>query len=263
MYTNGLEQSCRTSLALFGLLLVGGCANFAVHPPTPARQIDFSGLKHSLAGERFYVIVFGSESTPRIPRLTHSWAAFIRVAEQGNGRQTIIDCHTISWMPATLQIHPWRFSVEEGTNLGLHESLQWALATNQAIAQFGPCECRPELYYRSIVQKEFLQSQMGYQAIDTVGEAGRTGRGCNCIHAITDMDPVYTRARYRLIRFGIAASRFVANELARRDMLINPGQAHDWLNERLRLESYPMIRRRISLRGMEERLLLNETEHGT
>ena len=80
--------------------------------------------------------------------------------------------------------------------------------------------------------------------IDTVGESARTGLGCDCIHVISDMDPVYSRRRYRLIRFGMAASRFIAGELGRRDMLIDPDHTHDWLNRRLGLDAYPITHRR-------------------
>jgi hypothetical protein len=147
-------------------------------------------------------------------------------------------------MPATLDVHAWSFWIEPGVNLDLHETLRYALDTGKRVVQWGPHECRPELYYRAVVQKEFLEGGgMGYQCIDTVGEAGRTGRGCDCIHGVTDVDPDYTRSRYRLIRFGIAASRFIAHELARRDMLINPGQSHDWLNRRLGLDAYPIRHR--------------------
>lgn len=227
--------------ALLGLLAAAGCANFAVQPPTPARSLNFSGLREPAVGEHFYVIVFGSESTPRLPRFTHSWGVFIRATEQGESREPILETHTISWMPATLAIRPWSFHIEPPANLGLHETLHYALNAGERVAQWGPYECRPELYYRAVVQQEFLESgHMGYQCVDTVGEAGRTGRGCDCIHAITDMDPLYTRARYRLIRFGIAASRYIARELGRRDMLINPDQTHDWLNHRLGLDAYPI-----------------------
>jgi hypothetical protein len=239
--THEYRQIWPAFLCLFTLT---GCANFAVEPLTPARYIDFSGLREPPVGERYYVIVFGSENTPRVPRFTHSWGTFIHVTEQGEGREPIVETRTISWMPATLDIRPWSFQIEPGVNLGLHETLRYALDTGEHIAQWGPSECRPELYYRASVQKDFLESgRMGYQCIDTVGEAGRTGLGCDCIHAITDMDPVYTRSRYRLIRFGIAASRFVANELARRDLLINSNTTHDWLNHRLGLDAYPIRHR--------------------
>ena len=68
--------------------------------------------------------------------------------------------------------------------------------------------------------------------------------GCDCIHAVTDMDPLYTRRRYALIRFGQAASRFIAGELARRDMLLDPDHTHDWLNQCLGLDAYPIEHRR-------------------
>jgi hypothetical protein len=88
------------------------------------------------------------------------------------------------------------------------------------------------------VQKEFLESgRIGYQAIDDVGEAARTGDGCDCIHAMTDMDPLYSRSRYPLIRFGESATRSVVRELTRRDILINPDQTHDWLNAALGIDS--------------------------
>jgi hypothetical protein len=231
-------------LAFFCLMAVSGCADFAVQPQTPARSRTFAGLREPPPGEHFYVIVFGSESTPRMPRFTHSWGTFIRVTGQGEGREPIIETDTISWMPATLDIRPWCFEIETGVNLGLHETLRYTIDTGEHIAQWGPAECRPELYYRAVVQKEFLESgRMGYQCIDTAGVAGRTGLGCDCIHAITDMDPIYSRNRYRLIRFGIAASRFIAGELGRRDMLIHPNQTHDWLNRWLGLHSYPINHR--------------------
>jgi hypothetical protein len=64
------------------------------------------------------------------------------------------------------------------------------------------------------VQKGFLESgAIGYQAIDVVGEAARNGNGCDCIHAITDQDPLFTRNRYPLRRFGNSASEFIVKEM--------------------------------------------------
>jgi hypothetical protein len=235
----------RISLVLLCLLAVSGCAGFAVQPPTPAKYMDVTGMQEPRPGEHFYVSVFGSETTPRLPRFTHSWALLIHTTEQGEGREPKIESHTISWMPATLDIRTCSFHVEEGTNLGLHETLVYALRTGEHVAQWGPYECIPEVYYRSVVQKEFLESgRVGYQCVDTVGESARMGNGCDCIHAITDMDPLYSRSRYRLIRFGTAASRFIVGELWRRDMLINPDHSHDWLNAQLGLNSYPITHRR-------------------
>lgn len=140
-----------------------------------------------------------------------------------------------------LFLRPWSFRTERGVNLGLHETFRYVLDQGEHVSQWGPYECRPNLYYRFCLQKEFLESgRIGYQLIDTVGEAARTGNGSDCIHAMTDMDPQFSRNRYLLIRYGDSATRFVAREIRRRDVLINPDQTHPWLNRCLQLDSYPI-----------------------
>jgi hypothetical protein len=72
------------------------------------------------------------------------------------------------------------------------------------------------LYRRFLVQREFVESgRVGYQCITTVGEAAREGNGCNCIHAITDLDPHFGRTRYPLIFYGKPASMRLVREAAR------------------------------------------------
>jgi hypothetical protein len=226
------------------LTLTGGCAQLAVVPPTPARDLDPYDLWEPPPGERFYITLFGSQTTPRIPRLVHSWGTVVHVVDQGEGRPPLVESHTISWMPATLEIHPWNFHTEKPVNLSLHETLRYALASGQHVSQWGPYECRPNLYYRFLVQKQFLDSgRIGYQCIDTVGESARTGNGCDCIHAMTDMDPRMSRNRYPLIRYGNSATRFIVRECRRRDVLINPVQTHAWLNAYLGLDAYPIRHR--------------------
>ena len=57
-------------------------------------------------GERFYIIVFGSQSTPRRPKYTHTWATVVRVTGADSPGEPAVEEHTISWMPATLNIRP-------------------------------------------------------------------------------------------------------------------------------------------------------------
>lgn len=190
----------------------------------------------------FYITLFASQTTPRVPRLTHSWAPVLHVVDQGDGKSPLVKCHTISWLPATLEIRPWSLHTENGVNLP--ETLRYVLANGECVSQGGPYECRPNLYHRFLVQKDFLESgRIGYQLIDTVGESARAGNGSNCIHAMTDMDPQMSRNHYPLIRYGNAATRFVVRECRRRDVLINPGQTHPWLNAHLGLDSYPILHR--------------------
>lgn len=215
----------------FLVVAATGCAATAVRTPTPAAKLSHDEMNDAPPNERFYITVFGSQTTPRIPRLTHSWATAFRVIDQGDGQPPVVETHTISWYPASLEIRPWTFRTEPGVNLDFQATMRAICANGEHVTQWGPYECRPNLYYRFLVQKEFLESgRVGYQCIDTVGEAARTGNGCDCIHAMTDMDPEFSRNRYPLIRYGNSASRFVVRELRQRDVLINPRRSHAWLN---------------------------------
>jgi hypothetical protein len=233
-------------LLVLASLLACGCAVTAQRPPSPATQLDRDEIARVQypPGDRFYLLVFGSERTILTPKYTHSWATVVRTTPGPDGER-IVECRTISWMPATLDIHPWRFQVEPGVNLGLHESMQSAVDTGQEIAMWGPYEVWRGLYTRFGVQKEWLESgAIGYQCIDTVGEAARQGNGSDCIHAITDADPVYGRARYPLFRYGQSASNHLVRRIMRSPVVIDPHRTHDWLIPALGLDPYPIERRR-------------------
>jgi hypothetical protein len=112
------------------------------------------------------------------------------------------------------------------------------------VSVWGPYEVWHGFAYRFMTQKSFLDSgRIGYQALDNIGEAGKTGDGCDCIHAITDMDPVYNRARYPLIYYGDAASANLVRRFMHSPVFIEPPTTHDWLIPQLGLDEYPIVRR--------------------
>jgi hypothetical protein len=224
---------------------VTGCAFNDVRPPSPAQNIDVRDQLATPAppNERYYFMIFGSQTTPKVPRFVHSWATIVKVTEQPDGCMTIEE-HTISWMPASLKIRPWRFRVEEGSNLELKFTIEEMLRHKERVSMWGPYETWHGLYQRFLVQKEFMESgQVGYQCIDTVGEASRDGSGCDCIHAVSDMDPQFDRRRYALRYFGDSASRNIVRQVRERPILIDPCQTHDWLISALGLDCYPIVRR--------------------
>lgn len=230
-----------TSLAALG---VAGCARFAVRPPTPAATMDTRGMWEPRPDEKFYILIFGSQSKPKVASRTHTWLVVVRAPQHGEIQGPEIEYHTISWLPITTEVHPLTFRVEKGVNWSLHETLQIVLKNQEQISEWGPYECRPRLYYRTVVQKEFLDSGViGYQAIDDIGESARKGNGCDCIHSFTDQDPLFSRSRYPLRRFGDSASQFIVKQVWERDLLILPEQTHDWLQEPLGLNPYPITRR--------------------
>lgn len=87
-----MSKNTQAWVALLGLFSVLGCANLAVHPPAPAREVDFSHLEEPQPGVRYYVTIFGSQTYPLIPRFTHTWAAFLRLVRFGwSASQFIVD----------------------------------------------------------------------------------------------------------------------------------------------------------------------------
>ena len=242
------DSMVRTALLLVFLNLVSastGCSFAARKTPTPAAQINDFELARMppVNGERFYLLLFGSHDLAHRPAFTHTWATLVRATDQP-GAEPALEVHTISWMPTTLDIHPLRFRVEPGVNLDLHDSIRNALRTKQNIAMWGPYQVSHTLAYRFLTQKQFLESgAVGYQCVDNLGEAAWKGNGCDCIHAITDMDPVYPRWRYPLAFYGQTATRHLVRRLMHSPIFIDPPQTHDWLIARLGLNQYPIDQR--------------------
>lgn len=236
-------------------VVLGGCAT-PVRPPTPASEIRFQDLdvEPPPPGERYYLLVFASQTTPVVPRKTHSWATVVRVSGCQSGESPQIEEQSISWMPATMEIHPWRFRVEPGVNLDLRQSLNNALLNRERISLWGPYELRPGAYRKFLLQREFMLSgQVGYQCVDSVGEASKKGNGCDCIHAITDLDALFDRKEYPLSKFGDAASQHIAKQIVDRGAIINPAQIHDWLIPVLGLDRYNIVRRAVTSRRLGSR----------
>jgi hypothetical protein len=223
-----------------------GCSALAQKTQTPADNISTRESASMVAppGERYFLLIFGSQGTPKQPKYTHTWATAVKVVGCDAGTPTVAETQTISWMPATLAIQPRSFRVEQGANLELNFTIEEMLRHDERVALWGPYEVHAGLYHRFGVQKGFLESgQVGYQCIDSIGEAARCGTGCDCIHAITDMDPQYARNRYPLSYFGESASRHVVRQIQMRPIIICPEKDHCWLLPLMGLDKYPITRR--------------------
>jgi hypothetical protein len=237
----------RLALLLFLAAVAQGCALFAKRPDTPAAHIDRGELarRNPPPNERYYLMMFGSQAgCPKKPELTHTWATLVTATDVPGCADPHLDVQTISWLPANLNIRPDSREVEPGRNFDLETTLAEAERTGQDIAMWGPYEVWHGFAYRFRVQKEFLESgRVGYQCIDSRGEAAKTGNGHNCIHAVTDMDPMYGRGRYALIFYGHAATRNFTGRLMRGTVVIEPRKTHDWIIPKLGLDRHPIDRR--------------------
>jgi hypothetical protein len=222
--------------------LAAGCASTSVRAPAAIAQVRYEAPEcPAPPGERYYVVVFGSQTTPKVPRYTHTWVTAIRVRCLGPGSPAEVETQTISWMPVTLRIRALHFCVEPGVNLDLHHTMKEVLGHGECVMAWGPYEIPAGLYRRLLGQKALLESgQVGYQAIDVAGEAGGCGNGINCIHAVIDADERLGRCSYPIWRYGDAASECIARQWANQGAFIHPEQTHPWLITALGLQAYPL-----------------------
>jgi hypothetical protein len=204
-----------------------------------------SGVPLARADEKYYISIFGSESDPKLSRYTHTWATFVKATGEGDDHTKYeIESFTISWLPASLKIRPFRPCAEPGVNLDLYETLDHTLGQRQLVSEWGPFQISQRLFEGALERKTLLESgAIRYKAVDP-NFGPRVKSISNCIHAITDMDPEYGRFYYwELRRFGKEASHFAAHQVLHRSPEINPEENLDWIEERLGLYQYPIIHR--------------------
>jgi hypothetical protein len=242
------------SLAVGLLAGLAGCSVLAKTTPTPAARLDRKELEvpPKPANERYYVIIFGSQRVLYLqPGYTHTWATAVKATWTDGCTEPELQVDTISWLPASLDVDPTRYRIEPGINMTLEQTLDFVLDSGERVVMWGPYEMQTGPYRRALIHKAFLESGVvGYQCVDTIGESARTGLGCDCIHAISDMDPQFDRFRYPLIFYGHPASRRLVHEAARRQVLIDEHVEHDWLIGRLGLDRYPIERRAQPYQGI-------------
>src|SRR5437588_299611 len=93
----------------------------------------------ALASESYYVMIFGSESSPKRLNDTHTWATFIRAIGEGTDPAGYaLEYQTVSWLPATGNVRVWAVRGETGMNLDLWQSLDFVLRNGESVTLWGP-----------------------------------------------------------------------------------------------------------------------------
>ena len=190
------------------------------------------------ADEHYFVLIFGSQSKPKVLRHTHTWATFVKAEGEGPDLSTYrLTENTISWLPATMEVHVWDPRPERGVNLALHPTLQAMYANNEHVTLWGPFVIRRELYERSLRISQILASGAAeYRAISNSYDLLVS----DCIHAVAAVDPVFGRSHYPLIRIGKPASRYIARQVMTRSVFDQTLYDNSWLIPRLGLDRYPI-----------------------
>jgi hypothetical protein len=192
------------------------------------------------AQDRHYLWIFSSQSEPKLPHLTHTWAVFAHVP-CGCGPRPF-HAFTISWMPATLNIRTYAPCPEPGVNLDLATTLRFVQGERERISAWGPYEISACLYERALKQKIRLESGVvTYRAIDPLI---RNDNISDCVHAVSDIAPEQSRLLYiESIFFGEAAGRRIAHVFRRRGLTCPPREDLAWAEQALGMTCHPIIRR--------------------
>lgn len=190
-------------------------------------------------GEEFdYVLIFGSQSSPKLLQYTHTWATFVRAVGEGpDADNYALYQHTISWLPGSLDVRTWTLLPEPGVNLDLYRTLDAVSRDRENVTMWGPFRILPQVYERSLRVKEILESgRAEYRAISTPRDLLIS----DCIHAVAAVDPVFGRGHYPLIRVGKPASRYIARQFMTRSVFDQYQTEASWLIPRLGLDRYPI-----------------------
>lgn len=191
------------------------------------------------AEDSYYMVVFAYQGKPNLPRSAHSFAAFVKASEEKNRPidASRIEIHTISWLPATLNVEPLRMRPVPGRNLGLLETLQLAVSQNADMSAWGPYRIQKDLYDRALAQIDRLNcGQISFKAID---RRFRPATASNCFHAISDIldGPLLDTGT----AYGDAASEMIRDHLS--GQIIERNSTYRFLIMPMDLEKYPITYR--------------------
>jgi len=192
------------------------------------------------AGDAYFVLVFGSQRIPNDPNYSHSFATFVRTCgtDDAPGGPTVLEAHTISWLPETAVVRTLALHPECGRNFELAETLDLVLRDAERVSLWGPYQIEPELYERALARMaELASGQVRYKANDA---GRRSNRVSNCIHAISAIAQGL-RLRVASPGWGEVASFAILQRL--RPWILDREQTHDWVAAALGLDAYPLIYR--------------------
>jgi hypothetical protein len=201
--------------------------------------LAFSSSAGKARGDEFYyVMIFGSQSKPKLLQYTHTWATFIRAVGEGSDANSYsLYQHTISWLPQSLDVRTWSLLPERGVNLDLYRTLEAVYRDREYVTMWGPFRIHEVVYERSLEVERILDSGAAeYRAISTP----RNLLVSDCIHAVAAIDPIFGRGHYPLFRIGKPASRFIARQVMTRSVFDQYQTDASWLIPRLGLDRYPM-----------------------
>lgn len=98
-----------------------------------------ASTKEVQAEEYYFSMIFGSQSSSKLLRYTHTWATFVKATGEGPDLRTYaLEYNTISRLPQTLEVHVWRLWPEPGVNLDLYQTHEAMYRNRESVTMWGP-----------------------------------------------------------------------------------------------------------------------------
>jgi len=176
--------------------------------------------------ERYYLVLYGAESAPFRTRLTHTFATFVKTTPADDGSLRV-EAHTVSWMPATLEIRPLAIRPEPGVNLTLAETFRWIDSFDGRVSMWGPYEIDDSMYEPTLARKAELEAgRIDYRAL---GGLPRDSEISNCGQSFTRASPRVGRRFQPTPAPGERGTSVLAGRYVRAGTITDPEETHDWL----------------------------------
>jgi hypothetical protein len=190
--------------------------------------------------ERYFFILYGGQSLPFKPKTAHTWATFVKAAPDAAGVLNM-EHFTISWLPATGEVKPWKCRAETGRNYSLDETFAIATEQKDRVSMWGPYEIDATRYELAVIQMRFLESgAVRYRAIDSFT---RNPWVEHCVHAVTYADPILREIVQPVLQVGEPGTSRLAARYLRSGAFIGGAVTHDWVLEAVGADKYPVVRR--------------------
>lgn len=158
---------------------------------TAALLLLASSAAAQTGGDHYSVTLYGGHASVFRPRTGHTWATFTHTYPTADGGVAAEE-HTISWLPATLNIRPFALRPETGANLTHEQTMAFMTSGRRPqVEAFGPYEITADRYQQLVTQKARLES--GAVQYHGLGMFGRRGDVMHCIDAVTRTDPLWER----------------------------------------------------------------------
>lgn len=191
---------------------------------------------------RYFFILYGGQSLPFKPRTAHTWATFVKAAPAVDGTM-LLETVTISWLPETGQVKPYRLRPERGRNFTLDETFALAESHDDRVSMWGPFEINAERYEQAVAQRQRLESGVvRYRAIDSLT---RRKSVSHCVHAVTYADPVMNRLIQPVLQVGEPGTSRLADRYQRNGAFIGAPVTHDWVIPAIGLDRFSVVRRQL------------------